>query len=189
MLHRTLKQVPSLFPSIDIRPLTVSDVAEWLVPLMSHNARHLAHLDNPNDRYGDLEDLTTAVILAQRGMFPIRCGIWVDGRPAGIVKISRLPRNSCELGYWIDCAKCGQGIASKATATLAHHVITHAPAAQLIICIKKRNQRSHRAAQKTVALLREKFVGGSLTCAVAPHKRNEQYMVYLLRYYPGVERR
>lgn len=185
MLHHTLKQVPSLFPGIKLCPLTERDVTEWLVPLMSHNASHLVHLDSPNDRYGDVEDLCTAVALARRS-YPIRYRISVNGRPAGIVKIGRLCTNNYELGYWIDRAKCGEGIAPKATATLALHVVTHAPAAQLIICIKKRNQPSHRAARKTLALLQERSENGSLTCDIAPHQSNEGYMIYRLRYHRGV---
>ncbi len=141
-----------------LRPLVVSDFAEWR-EVRRRNADWLLKWEPkpPKGNPDDTQDLAA---------FGARCGarqrewqlgtgygfgIFVDGHLAGEINVSgvqRGPFQNAYVGYWIDQAQAGQGYVPEALTTVARFAFEDVRLHRLQVAIIPRNQASRRVVEK-----------------------------------------
>jgi [ribosomal protein S5]-alanine N-acetyltransferase len=106
-----------------IRPLTLEDAAE-IARLQAANRAFLAPWDaiRPDVFYtapGQLVEVQRMLERERDGVVVARAILDDDGHLAGIVRLNGITRgafDSCSMGYWVDSARNGRGLASGAVA-------------------------------------------------------------------------
>jgi [ribosomal protein S5]-alanine N-acetyltransferase len=106
-----------------IRPLTLEDAAE-IARLQAENRSFLAPWDaiRPDVFYtapGQLVEVQRMLDREREGSVAARAILDDAGALAGVVRLNGITRgafDSCSMGYWVDRARNGQGLASRAVA-------------------------------------------------------------------------
>ncbi len=137
-----IERVPQKRPEIDLRDITEADLPILFEQQRDPEGIHMAAF-TPKDP-GDLETFTAKwrKILAQASV--VKKAIVVDGDFVGnVVCFDRLGRR--EIGYWIDRAHWGRGIATAAVALFVQQI----PTRPLFACAAYDNHASVRVLQRT----------------------------------------
>jgi [ribosomal protein S5]-alanine N-acetyltransferase len=97
-----------------IRKLTSDDAAELTALLVANRELHRPYVPDRRDAFFEVESQRERLEAAEH-----LYGIFDEGRLAGAVEISNVTRGpfqSATLGYWVDDARRGRGLASRAVA-------------------------------------------------------------------------
>jgi [ribosomal protein S5]-alanine N-acetyltransferase len=97
-----------------IRKLTSDDAAELTALLVANRELHRPYVPDRRDAFFEVESQRERLEAAEH-----LYGIFDEGRLAGAVQISNVTRGpfqSATLGYWVDDARRGRGLASRAVA-------------------------------------------------------------------------
>jgi ribosomal-protein-alanine N-acetyltransferase len=143
--------------SVLLEPLRRGDAADW-VRLRLDNEEWLTHWE-PSAPLPWRERHTAAAFRAMRrsGTRRARAGlslpfaVRVDGRLAGQVTVDNVVRGalrSGHLGYWVDRAVSGRGLATLAVALVCDHAFTAAGLHRLQADIRPENLRSQRLVER-----------------------------------------
>ncbi|HZN21064.1 MAG TPA: GNAT family protein [Gaiellaceae bacterium] len=99
-----------------IRKLTSDDAAELTALLVANRELHRPYVPDRREAFFEVESQRERLEAAEH-----LYGILDEGRLAGVVEISNVARGpfqSATLGYWVDDARRGRGLATRAVAAV-----------------------------------------------------------------------
>lgn len=138
-----------------VRSLRRSDADEWEA-VRARNQQWLAPWDATVPPGGAPRPasyrLVTRALLKQAGRGQtLPFVIEVDGRFAGQVTVSNVARGSAQwasIGYWVDAAVAGRGVAPRAVAMVIDHCLGPVGLHRVEICVRPENTNSLRVVEK-----------------------------------------
>ena len=139
-----------------VRSLRRSDADDWqAVRARNHDWLAPVGRDGAARRRaapGVVQGLVVRALLrqAKRGQ-TLPFVIEVDGRFAGQVTVSNVARGSAQwasIGYWVDAAVAGRGVAPRAVALVIDHCLGPVGLHRVEICVRPENTNSLRVVEK-----------------------------------------
>ncbi|EWS80569.1 GNAT family acetyltransferase [Brachybacterium phenoliresistens] len=137
-----------------LRPLRRRDRREYLA-LRERNRDWLAPWDATDPAHPHLRPPFSALVRWNRRQgrsgTALNLVIVVDGALAGQVSLGPIlhgAQSTATLGYWVDSARAGQGIAPRAAALMIDHCFAELGLHRVDVAIRPENSASRRVAEK-----------------------------------------
>jgi ribosomal-protein-serine acetyltransferase len=139
-------------PHLELRPLRLRDAKVVFALVEANRAwlrRWLPWLDE-NTSITHTQAFLTKLRELERGGLGFTCGIWSEGELVGLAGFNWIDRaNHCgHVGYWLAEDACGQGLMTRAVATLLEHGFAKLKLHRVELRAAVRNRASRAIAER-----------------------------------------